>query len=133
MTWRAVSRIDRQTAWLWAIAAASALVLRPVWLAAAPFAPRCLWHTWTGLPCPACGTTRAIVHLLRGEAVQGIAMNPLAAIAVGAFLLGGVVAPLWTALGGAVPVVASRPRPGWMAAAVAALLLNWAWLVASGV
>ncbi|HEX4823149.1 MAG TPA: DUF2752 domain-containing protein [Candidatus Polarisedimenticolaceae bacterium] len=133
MNWRAASRLDRQTVWLWAFAAAGAIALRPVWLAAARLAPACLWHAWTGLPCPGCGTTRALVHLLNGEVAAGFAMNPLAALGAAGFVAGGLLAPLWLVLGGGIPVVPHRPHPAFLAGAAAAVALNWAWLVASGV
>lgn len=133
MTWRAAARVDREVAVLWAVCAAGCLALRPVWLAAAGLLPACLWHVWTGLPCPGCGTTRAIVHLLLGEIVAAFAMNPLAAGAAVAFVAGGLVAPLWLGLGGLVPVVPAQPRPAWALATFAMVTTNWAWLWASSV
>ena len=118
---------------LWAIAAAGLVILRPFWLALARFAPSCPWHRLTGLPCPGCGTTRAVVALLEGRPGIALAMNPLATIGVVAFVLGGVVAPLWLALVGRVPMAPTRPGPAWTIATVTAFVLNWAWLVASGV
>ena len=47
----------------------------------------CLVKIATGLPCPACGMTRASLRLLRGDLAGSLAMHPLAlpsALAVGA-------------------------------------------------
>ena len=118
---------------LWAIAAAGIVILRPLWLVLARFAPSCPWHRLTGLPCPGCGTTRALVALLEGRPGFALTMNPLATIGVVGFVLGGLAAPLWLALVGRVPMAPPGPRPAWAIAAVAAVVLNWAWLVASGV
>lgn len=38
--------------------------------------PYCLFHQWTGLDCPACGTQRAIHHLLHGHLKEAVAYNP---------------------------------------------------------
>lgn len=133
MTWRSPTRDDRRIAMLWAVCAALAVALRPVWLALMPLLPGCPWHRLTGIACPGCGTTRAIARLLSLDLAGGFAMNPVFFCAAAAFLLGGVLAPAWLALGGAVPEPSPGPKWGWGIAAAASLGLNWAWLLASGV
>jgi len=133
MTWRPPDREDRQVAALWAVCAGLALLFRPLWLAGAGLAPPCPWHELTGWPCPGCGTTRALVRLLHADLSGALALNPLAACAVAAFLAGGVVAPVWLACGGPALRFASRPRLAWIVAFAAVFLANWAWLFASGV
>jgi hypothetical protein len=39
--------------------------------------PACFFHKWTGLHCPGCGSTRALHHLLHGDARQAVAYNVL--------------------------------------------------------
>ncbi|OFQ23701.1 hypothetical protein HMPREF2955_06640 [Prevotella sp. HMSC073D09] len=36
----------------------------------------CPIRSVTGMPCPACGTTRGLVHLLHGEPWQAVVSNP---------------------------------------------------------
>ena len=107
--------------------------MRPLWIAVAGSMPPCLWRAWAGWPCPGCGTTRAIVRLLHADLAGALAFNPLAACAAVAFVLGGVLAPVWLACGGQRPFVAARGRPRWIAAVALAFAANWAWLCASGV
>ena len=133
MTWRSASPGDRQVAALWAVCALAALALRPFWIPLAGGVPPCLLHLWTGLPCPGCGSTRAVVRLLQGELRAGLAFNPLTACVAGGFVVGGIAAPAWLALGGRVPEIPAKPRPGWIAVLVIVVAANWAWLVASGV
>jgi len=133
MNWRPPDREDRQVAALWAVCAALAILLRPVWLATARFLPVCPWHAWTGWPCPGCGTTRALVRLLHADLLGALAFNPLAALAATTFVAAGLAAPLWLACGGYAPCLPTRaPRAGVAVAAVS-VLANWAWLFASGV
>jgi hypothetical protein len=133
MMWRRADREDRQVAGLWAVCAALALVLRPLWIAGAGSLPPCLWHVWTGWPCPGCGTTRAIVRLLHADPAGALALNPLAACGAMAFVLGGLGSPVWLAYGGKRPHVAVRTKPAWIASLAVALLANWAWLAFAGV
>jgi uncharacterized protein DUF2752 len=133
LTWRPPVRSDHQVAALWAVCATGCVALRPVWFAVAVLLPPCAWHRWTGLPCPGCGTRRAILRLLHGDVVAGFALNPLAAAGASAFVVAGWAAPVWLLAGGGVPVVDSKGRPSWLAAAAVALLANWVWLYVSGV
>jgi len=133
MNWRPPDRDDRQVAILWAVCAGVAVLLRPLWLAGVPLVPACPWHVMTGWPCPGCGTTRAIVHLLHADVPGAMRFNPLAASGAIGFVLGGVTAPVWIACGGKTPVVDTRARPAGVALAVLIVAANWAWLYASGV
>lgn len=54
----------------------------------------CIVRTVTGVPCPGCGTTRSVIHLLHGEIIPGIASNPLGLLAVAALS----VLPVWIAV-----------------------------------
>ena len=46
--------------------------------------PSCVFKNCTGLPCPTCGSSRAIVHLAHGDILSSIAMNPLTALCLAA-------------------------------------------------
>lgn len=133
MNWRPLRRDDRQIAWLWTACALSFLGLRPLWVAGAALAPRCVWHAMTGVACPGCGATRALLNLLQGRFVAALAVNPLAAVGAIAFVALGAAAPVWLAAGGRIPVISPAPKPVWLAAFASAVAANWAWLVASGV
>ncbi len=39
--------------------------------------PKCLLHSWTGLHCPGCGTTRAVHSLVQGRLWDAFRFNPL--------------------------------------------------------
>ena len=39
--------------------------------------PACLFRAATGIPCPSCGTTRALVHLAHGDLAGSLILNPL--------------------------------------------------------
>lgn len=97
-----------------------------------PF-PVCLLKAVTGLPCPTCGSTRALGRLLHLDFAGALAMNPLAT--------GGlVVLAAWALLdlsllprGRALDVEIGRPLGRWVRfAAVAAILANWIYLLAAG-
>jgi len=93
----------------------------------------CYVKALTGLPCPTCGSTRALGRLFALDAPGAFAMNPLAAL--GALLLAAwavadlALLPRRRALGIEVTAPAGSAL---RVAAAAALVANWAYLLAAG-
>jgi hypothetical protein len=97
-----------------------------------PF-PVCYFKAFSGLPCPTCGSTRAMARLFTSDVGGALAMNPLATLAVLLILIWAVADLALLARGRALGVEVS---PGLATvlrvAAVALLLANWAYLVVAG-
>ncbi len=117
------------------LAAAFVLASRPLWPAAAQVLPACPFRTLLHLPCPSCGSTRALLALGQGQLGVALAANPLFVLVLG---LMAAAACLWLgalALGRPLPPWVGqleRSWPPWLRLAVAsALVVNWLWLVAS--
>jgi hypothetical protein len=126
---RAATRNERQLAMLWGAAAISAIVLRPLWIAVAPWLRPCAFRRLTGVPCPTCGTTRVALAVLDADLAAAFAVNPLAAATGLAFFAGGALALVWALAHGRVPVL-QRPVPRWWRLAlVAVILINWTYLI----
>lgn len=51
----------------------------------------CPFRNVTGIPCPSCGTTEAIVLAVKGHIIQALAVNPL--VSVASVMI--TVFPLW--------------------------------------
>ena len=132
---RPASRLPRAPAWM--------LVLYALWGAGVVFvylgaratglrADLCPMRLATQRPCPFCGGTRAAFHLASLEPLQALSMNPLVALALPA--LAGVLALRFaTARTIVLEGLPSRRRAAARAltlAAGAALLANWAYLLA---
>jgi len=112
------------------LAVASYLAARFLPLLEIPFT--CPFRAATGLPCASCGMTHAFVHLAHGELLAGFGASPLGAIlAAGAWLYAGLDLGR-AALRLPLPAV---PEP-WLRraalACIAAVALNWAWLLFRG-
>ncbi|MFH1176336.1 MAG: DUF2752 domain-containing protein, partial [Acidobacteriota bacterium] len=127
--WRRASPDERQVAILWGVAAALALVLRPLWLAIAPLLPACPFRSLTGVPCVSCGSTHAALALLDGRLGAALAFNPLAAAAALAFLAGGLTAPFWALLRLRLPPLPACLSPWARVSIVLALVADWVWVV----
>ena len=105
--------------------------------AAAPFAralaagaPACAFRSLTGIPCPTCGGTRALLALGRLDVFAALAWNPLVTLATALFFAGGAIALVRALRGQGVPDPAP---PRWAgAAAAAAFAANWAFVVVAG-
>jgi uncharacterized protein DUF2752 len=93
----------------------------------------CVFKAVTGLPCMTCGTTRAFARLARLDLAGALAMNPLVTLAT-LTLLPWAVADLALLPRGRALSLELSPAAARVAriAAVAAVLANWAWLVAAG-
>jgi hypothetical protein len=128
---RPANRTERQLAVLWAAAALSAALLRPVWIAVAPYLGSCTFRDLTGIPCPSCGTTRTALALLDLDLGSALAVNPLATIAGGVFIIGGGLALIWVLLRGPIPTWERCWSRWWTGAVVGVVLINWIYLIAN--
>jgi Protein of unknown function (DUF2752) len=93
----------------------------------------CLFKSLTGLPCPTCGSTRAVGRLVHLDVAGAIAMNPLTTIAI-------VVVAIWALCdfglltrGRALDVEVGKPLSRLVRTlAVAAVAANWLYLLLAG-
>ncbi len=129
MKWRPLRRGERELALVWGFTSVVALGMVSLAGKLAPFLPRCTFRHLTGLPCPTCGSTRAVLALLEGRPLEAVLWNPLAVLAGTLFLLGGLAAPVWAVFRLPVPVVPKAGWRGFRVIVVAALLANWLYLV----
>jgi hypothetical protein len=51
----------------------------------------CVLKNTVGLPCPSCGTTRSVLHVVQGDLSTALLMNPFGIIV----FIGLVVIPFW--------------------------------------
>lgn len=131
MTWRRARRADLALAVLWALAAAITLAARPLLPGIAAALPPCPLHALTGVPCFACGSTRALLALTHGDWAHALALHPLAAAAATLGVAAGLVAPLWAASGAPLPSLGDS-APRWRVAAWIVLAAQWGYLIAVG-
>ncbi len=99
----------------------------------------CLFKALTGLPCPSCGTTRAVLLLAHGNLRGSLLLNPLGCF----FALALVIVPLWL-FGDALRhreslfrwyVAAEKflGRTRWLQlSAITLVLINWVWNISKG-
>jgi hypothetical protein len=105
----------------------------------APQLTPCLFKLATDLPCPACGTTRAVAALWHGDWRSSWSINPLGFPA----LAGLVVAPIWQLCdwvrgSDSLPHAllqcesALRRRRWLLTILLATIGINWAWNILKG-
>ena len=89
----------------------------------------CLFHRFTGLPCPTCGTTRGLLALARGAWGVSWRWNPLT---MTGFAVAGLLLLGRLATGRMLEVRLTQPERRCLTALGLVLLaLNWAWLIHS--
>jgi Protein of unknown function (DUF2752) len=135
LVWRRLEPLEIDHEALWLLVGGASLCLLGVALATPGIQlPRCAFKTITGLPCPTCGVTRTILALSRGDLDRALFMNPLATVACGI----GAVYLLYAAVVLALrlprfrPTVSTAGAHRVRVATVAALGINWIWLIATG-
>lgn len=97
--------------------------------------PPCPLRTFTGFPCPTCGTTRAVLALARGDVPGAILMNPLVTLGGGVMLLYIVIGLLIQRKTGRFPEPEWTPRNLWIIriVVIGALAANWGYLYHFGI
>lgn len=129
MTWRPLTLAERQLAFVWGGLVLVTFALRPLWTWLGPNLRPCLLREASGVPCPTCGATRGALALLEGRVVDALQLNPLVTVAAAAFIIGGLVAPLWAWRRGTAPTL-PLPLPGWSRLGIVVVILaNWAWVI----
>ncbi len=97
--------------------------------------PVCHFRSWTGVPCPTCGTTRMVERLLSGDVAGALGWNPLVFIALTAVAVWGVVSAMRVGFG--LPawrlVLERRDRAIVRVLAILALFAGWGYLIWRGV
>lgn len=125
--------MNRQIALWWGVVSVALVALSPL----APLAASGLWvcafKSFTGFACPTCGTARAALALARLDFVGALTHYPLPTLAWIAFIAGGLLALVTVLVGRTPPPIPNR-LPVWAKVSlVAALLVNWAYSIATGV
>jgi len=126
-------KVPRRPPWpLWAVALVvgwMAAVGAAVWVMLKYGRPveLCLFKRLTGYPCPTCGSTRGMLHILQGDLAGAWTFNPLlfTVLAAAAALLA-----VRLAFGRTVRIRMTRgeQRIAWIVG-IALLLLNWAYVI----
>jgi len=98
----------------------------------------CLFKNVTSLPCPACGTTRSVSEIVKGNFIKATIINPLGLI-VAAFM---AIAPFWiifdvttkrdTLFNGFLTLETTL-KIRWVAITLISLIaINWVWNIYKG-
>lgn len=114
------------------IGAAAAGAIAVLHLDRLPFVV-CVFRAVTGIPCLTCGATRVAALLARGDVAGALAMNPLATAGALALVPWGIADLVLLTRGRALAVEAAPPASWTLRGlAIAVVVANWAYLVASG-
>jgi hypothetical protein len=128
-----LARVPRRPPWpAWAVAVVAtwlALVGSAVYIAAGSgrHLELCLFKFVTHLPCPTCGSTRGVFHLLHGRLLAAWLCNPLV-FSVGLLFLVVVIMRIFTGRVIRVTLSLRERRIAWILAAVL-VIANWIYVI----
>ena len=98
----------------------------------------CLIKRITHIPCPSCGSTRAVLSFIHGDFLQALYINPLGILIAGIML----VTPVWilfdvitgkeTLLNFYRQTEIVLKKPGIAIPLVLLVLINWIWNIVKG-
>jgi len=97
----------------------------------ASIVPSCAFKGLWGVPCPTCGSTRAVVHLSHGEIAAALAMNPVVALVIVfavIFFFYSLIALMFD-LRKIGFIMTEREKNTVRITAVLLLLAQWGWLI----
>jgi len=80
--------------------------------------PLCLFHKFTGLNCPGCGSLRALHHLTHGEFIMAFHCNPLLIVGLTVVLLTRIRWPGGEGASRLSRIIFSRPGVAWAMSAL---------------
>lgn len=136
MRWRPLRPGELDHELIWLSVTVTGAVIAGIWLQSGIPTPVCVFHEFTGFPCPGCGATRCVRHLLKGEWLTAFLLNPVFFVTVFLFAIYDVYAATVLAL--RLPRLRFDQIPSWLGTAArfgipAIILINWGWLVYSKV
>ena len=94
------------------------------------YLPLCPLKRFTGVPCPTCGATRAVLATLGGHVMEGFLYNPLVFVVLAALAAGLLMRVFFARR---VSVEMTRREQRWaLVLAVILLAANWAYVLLRG-
>ena len=98
----------------------------------------CILKSAVGLPCPSCGTTRSVLHLLHGDLSSAILVNPIGILVI----IGMFIFPFWilydyryaktTLLNTYLQFIKFFSNKKFSFLVIVLVLLNWIWNIQKG-
>ena len=94
----------------------------------------CPFKMLTGIPCPGCGGTRALIALLHGHLIEAIMTNPLSIVVI----IFALIAPIWLFIDcyrdtDSLKRVMMNKWPTWVIVIMAIIIIaNWIWNICKG-
>lgn len=98
----------------------------------------CLMKNTIGLPCPSCGSTRAVEAIIHAQFMQALMLNPIGYV-VAAFML---IIPVWitrdlllkqeSLLHSYLHAETQLRKPALYIPLLLAILVNWIWTIEKG-
>lgn len=125
--------MSRQLTWLWGGVSVLLVALSPWADGFASALWGCVFKGFTGFACPTCGTARAALALARFDVAGALTSFPLQSLGWIFVVGGGLLCLVAVSFGRTPPAFPKSLSPATRVAVVAAVALNWAYSIATGV